>query len=225
MNDYTKMIIKSPLFRGISKKETDFILFYLKPQIKKYKKGVYITLDGEPVRELMLLLEGSVRIVKDDISGARSFMAQYRPGDYFLEAFACIDAKSPVSSQTAADSLVMAIPYKNIIDMPPSVIETQCKILKNLLVVVGNKALAAHRQIEHVSKPGIRKKIMSYLSAQKSRAGKKEFIIPLSKTDLADFLFINRSAMTRELAAMRKEKLLNFKGRKFTLPPDIKYNR
>ncbi|MCL2800087.1 MAG: Crp/Fnr family transcriptional regulator [Endomicrobia bacterium] len=191
---------------------------YLKPDIRKYKKGEFIHMEGNPVKNILILLEGGVQIIREDFSGTRSLMMQFLPGDTFYEAFAFIKLqKSPLSSYAVVDSLVMIVPYEHFITAMESAAQIRLKMGRNLLSIVAHKYINVIAHLEHISKPDIRKKIISYLAEQRNITGKNEFVIPISKTDLADFLFINRSAMTRELALMKKDKLINFKGRKFKI--------
>ncbi|MCL2484666.1 MAG: Crp/Fnr family transcriptional regulator [Endomicrobia bacterium] len=212
------MITKCRIFEGMSKEEIESLIPYLKPDFREYKKGEYIYMAGDYIKDIFFLLEGCIQLIREDSSGARSLIAQYTmPGTSFCETFASVKAQSSINYYVKTNSRIMTLPYKNIMSLPLSAIQLHLKLSKNLISILANKANNTFTQLEHVSKNNIRKKIFSYLSTQRIKSGKNEFVIPINKTELADFLFINRSAMTRELAAMKKDKLINFKGKKFKI--------
>ncbi|MCL2485479.1 MAG: Crp/Fnr family transcriptional regulator [Endomicrobia bacterium] len=208
--EYIKKLTECPLFEGISEAKVESVLRRLNPKIRKYKKGEYIVVAGNPVTDIFILLQGSVQLIIEDISGSYSLIAQPLPGESFFEVSATLNLqKTPVSCYAKADSLVMTIPFKNIQSNPV--------ITKNLILTLAHKSYKAFAQLEHVSRRSVRKKILSYLSAKKNQAGKNEFVIPISQTDLADYLFISRTALTRELMSMKKDNLISYNGRKFTI--------
>ncbi|MCL2506778.1 MAG: Crp/Fnr family transcriptional regulator [Endomicrobia bacterium] len=210
MKEYIKILTKCSIFEGISESKIESILHSLKPKIRKYKKGEYIITAGDPVTDIFILLQGSVQIIIEDISGMHSIIVQHQPVDSFGEVYASLNIqKTPISICAKTDSLVMVIPFENIMKNPV--------IVRNLVLTLAHKAYMARAQLKYLSQRNIRKKILSYLSARKKQAGKNEFVIPFSQTDLADYLFINRSAMTKELSAMKKDKLISYTGRKFTV--------
>jgi len=218
MNEYMEAICKNLLFQNMSRSEVESALFHLKPKVKRHEKGSYIVMMGESIKEIHLLLEGCVQIILEDAHGTRSIMSQYLPGDSFMEMLTATNTKTiPASALAVKDSVVASVYYENILKMSVHSEKIWAKILNNLYTLTANKNIILYSHLGHVSRPNIRGKIISYLQEQKDKAGKNEFLIPMSKGDMADYLFINRSAMTRELAAMKKEKLINFEGRKFTL--------
>ncbi|MCL2144614.1 MAG: Crp/Fnr family transcriptional regulator [Endomicrobia bacterium] len=223
MKEYIKVISKCHVFDGMSDADIESVLSHIKPKIYRYKKGSYITIESDPVTDIFIVLHGCVQLIREDTSGTRSLIAQYTSGDSFFEACASVNMQSPVSSYASADSVIMIIEFENIINLPRALTKFSSKIIKNLLSITVCKLYNTYIHLIHVSKHEIRRKIFAYLISQKNKAGANEFVIPVSKTDLADYLFINRSAMTRELAAMKKDKLISFKGRKFAIITEKRY--
>jgi len=217
MKRYIKILKNSNIFEGMSEADIVFVLAYLKPKVRQYKKRECLAAAGSIVSDIFILLQGKVEIVKESISGARTLIRHRLPVEAFGEAFSSIGAKCPVSAYAAEDSLVMLIPFENIMNMPPSSARLNLKMVKNMTRILARKCNESLEHLEHLSRGSLRTKLVSYLNLQKNNAGKNEFVIPISKTDLADFLLINRTSMYRELAAMKKENLISFKGRKFTL--------
>ncbi len=214
MQKYIEILKQSPLFEGMKGEETEGLLFSLNPKIKKYKKGVFIIMAGAPVREFGIVLSGSVLVIKEDMRGLRSIIAQCGPSEMFAEALACAQVeRSPVSVVVDENAEIMFINFESVMRAG----QRAARLIKNMLMLLARKNIFLNSKLEHVSKRNIREKLLSYLMEQRRRAGRAEFEIPLTQTDLADFLFIDRSAMARELAKMRSERLVTFTGRKFAI--------
>ena len=72
-------------------------------------------------------------------------------------------------------------------------------------------------KMRHMARPTTREKLLSYLSAQAARAGGPEFDIPLDRQQLADYLAVDRSAMSAVLGKLRDEGVLEFRKNHFRL--------
>lgn len=217
MADYTQTLLQTQLFEGIGKGEIEGLLFFLNPVLRKYKKGNFIIPAGGPVRDLGIVLEGRVQIIREDIGGLRSIITEIEEGDMFAEALACARVqRSPVSALSVTDSKVLFISFEKIMSSRSSLAHGD-RLIKNLMLLIARKNIFLNSKLEHIGKRSIREKLLSYFSDLAIKAGGPQFEIPFSKTALADYLFIDRSAMSRELALMKKEKLLAFNGLKFKL--------
>ena len=91
------------------------------------------------------------------------------------------------------------------------------KLVYNLLSFSANKNLVLTDRIFCISSKGIRTKVMTYLSAEAVRAGSKQFTIPFDRQQMADYLNVERSALSKELGRMRKEGLIDSCKNRFTL--------
>ena len=101
---------------------------------------------------------------------------------------------------------------KNVLTAP-----TQIRFLQNLTLAVAKKGQYLTRKLEDSIRRSTRERLQDYLSAQYHKAGSRTFVIPLNRQDLADFLFVDRSAMSNELCKMRDEGLLRFDRNAFEL--------
>ena len=215
---YSHILKKVKLFEGLSEKETETALEYLSEKNIKYKKGDTIINAGEPVKNIGLVLSGSIQILKDDFNGSRSIIAQFYPSEIFAEALVCAQAeKSPVTAAAAADCEIAFIPFHNITDYSPLTKKFQSKIISNMLNILAEKNIFLNNKIEHLSKRSIREKLLSYLKEESRKHNSKEFSIPFNRYELADFLFLDRSAMSRELGKMQNDDLIEFNKNRFKL--------
>ncbi|MCL2144765.1 MAG: Crp/Fnr family transcriptional regulator [Endomicrobia bacterium] len=218
MEKYMEVLKDNILFNGLSFKQIGDMLFQLNPSVKKYIKGEFIINAGDRVRDVSIVLEGNIKIIKEDIRGIRCVIAQCGRGDMFAEALACAHTDfSPVSVTANTACSVMFVNFDKITGFKIKPAEIASKLVRNMLTILAKKNVYLNDKLEHIGKRSIREKLLSYLAQQHLLSGKKIFTLPFTKTDLADFLFIDRSAMSRELTNMRKEKLIDFDGNTFKI--------
>lgn len=222
MENYASVLSHSPLFNGIKAEEIEQILFYLNPVVRVYKKGLLIISSGTAVTDLCIVLEGCVQIIKEDIHGNKSIIDELGAGDMFAEALACAKVKhSPVSVSSVMQSKILFINFEKIFTVKAGAGSGQ--IIKNLTLLISRKNVFLNNKLEHVSKRSIREKLLSYFNELVIKSGKTEIKLPFSKTALADYLFIDRSAMSRELANMKAERIINYNGNVFKILESKKY--
>ncbi|MDR1195109.1 MAG: Crp/Fnr family transcriptional regulator [Endomicrobium sp.] len=209
---------KVELFEGLSDDETGKALEYLGKNNMKFRKGAIIINAGEAVYNIGIVLNGSVQIMKEDFDGARSIIAQLYPSAIFGEALAAAGVKkSPVAVFASSNCEILFIPFSKIINMRGKSGKIHSKIISNMLKILAGKNIFLNNKIEHLSKRSIREKLLSYLKEESRRYNLKEFTIPFNRNELADYLFLDRSAMSRELGKMRDDGLIEFDKSRFKL--------
>ena len=225
MPKYTKMIAKNFLFQNMSAREISYAMSFCLIKKHIYKKGSFIDCDNEKLshssffpKKLYILQEGCVQLIVDDDSGNRLLGQSHRAGDIFVGTFFDVNAeKTLVGYLAIKKTIAVSVSFENINKLKRLSNKIYVKMLHNLCLFFADSRINLYKRLECIGKTCVREKIKSYLLDQKYNAGKNKFMLPISKNDMASYLFINRSAMTRELAAMKKEKLIDFKGREFTL--------
>ena len=206
-----------PLFKGIEDKNIKDVLKCLSSYTKTYKKDEYIFNSGDYIAHMGLVLYGSVYIIKEDFWGNRSIISNFSAGDIFAETYACLNTEPLGVSVVSAEKVeVMFLDIKEIMSL-----SSHCKfhpiIMGNLLNIVSAKNLILSKKIDHITKHSTRGKILSYLSSQSILNSKDDFEIPFNRQQLADYLSVDRSAMSKELSLLQKEGILKFKKNKFHL--------
>jgi len=86
-----------------------------------------------------------------------------------------------------------------------------------MMKVIAKKNMLLNQRIELLGKRSIREKLLSYLWARQKEMNKSRISLPFNRNELADYLCVDRSAMSRVLGQMKKEGLLNFKKNVFEL--------
>ena len=208
------------MFSGITETEIEAMLSCLSATKHSYQKGEYIFRKGELVSHVALLLEGCVHIQKEDYWGNSSILNEITEGETFGEVYACLGNDELLNNAVAVrPSVVLFLDINRVLTMCPSACRFHGRLIRNLLssLAARNKVLA--QKLEHMSQRTTRVKLLSYLSEQSLKAGCPAFDIPFNRQQLADFLSVDRSAMSNELCKMRvrDEGILQFDRNHFTL--------
>ncbi len=218
MKKYIPVLKKTKLFAGIANDEIASMLLCLDAQVHHYKKGEYVLREGEHLSNIMILVGGRLHIQKDDYWGNRSILEQISMGEIFGEAYIAPESEPLLNDVVAAeDSVVMFFNAKQIITTCSSACRFHTMVVQNLFFSISEKNRKVVRKLSHMSKRSIREKLISYLSEEATRQNSSSFAIPFNRQQLADFLFVDRSAMSNELSKMRKEGLLEFERNCFKL--------
>lgn len=218
MEQYFSLLQKIPLFQGILPEELPQMLGCLGARTAPYAKRQVILLEGQPVSSVGIVLTGRVQIVREDFTGNRNILAEAGPGSLFAEAFCFAKTENlPVTVISVADSEILWIDSRRMASPCSSACGFHAKLLENMLAVLARKNLLLNQKIEHLSKRTTREKLLSYLSDQAAWPGGREFDIPFNRQELADYLCVDRSAMSAELSRLQREGVLTFHLRHFKL--------
>ena len=141
----------------------------------------------------------------------------FGPGELFAEAFACAHAVSPVSVQCTTDGSVLYLNVRAVFSPCEKACAQHKTLSQNLIRVLAEKNMQLNEKAGFLSQRTTREKLLAYLSAQARRAGSASFRIPFDRQQLADYLSVNRSAMSAELSNMQRDGLLRTDRSCFTL--------
>lgn len=207
-----------PLFSGISAQDLSALLSCLSVSTKYYQKDEIIFLAGQPAQNVGILCSGGAHVVKEDFLGNRTIISALSGGDLFGEAFVCAGVSHiPVSVVATAYSEIMLINYRKIITTCPTTCVFHARLIENMLGIVAQKNVALNQKVDVISKRTTREKLIAFLSEQARKAARRSFVIPFNRQELADYLCVERSAMSAELSKMQKEGLLKTQKNHFEL--------
>ena len=218
MNDYTNVLNRSMLFKDISDDEKADILGCLTYQIKEFRQGHVIALEGNEIRYFGLILEGSIDMIKEDVWGNRTLITRMSEGELFGETFACgIEQQSVVTFTAVGNVTVMMLPFMQVIHTCSNSCSFHEKLIRNLVHTIAMKNRSLMQKVEIITKKNLREKILAYLSIQAQMQNTRYFQIPLKRGELAQYLCADRSALTRELTQMREEGIIDFDRNTFRI--------
>lgn len=215
--NYSYILKKTALFAGIGDAETGGMLECLSARVTRINKGGYILAAGEETHSIGVILSGQATVYKDDILGNRSVLTLLSPADMFAESFLCAGITvSPVTVEAEDDSDVLLIPFEKILRTCTSCCVYHNALIENMLGIIARKNLALSEKIDHIAKRTTRQKLASYLLAQAAENG-KEFSLALDRQGLADYLCVNRSALSRELSKIASDGIISFSRDRFAI--------
>lgn len=211
------VLSESVLFRGIQPNETTEMLHCLGAERRKFEKNARIFHIGDTVTELGLVLTGSILIQNDDFWGNTTVLDHVMPSQIFAETYACTGEPLMVDAVAAEPSEVLFLGVGRILQTCPQTCTHHSRLIRNLLFLSARKNLNLSRKIFHTSSKSIRGRLLSYLSFQSARCGSRSFTIPFNRQQLADYLNVDRSALSNELSKMQKDGLLRVERNRFEL--------
>ncbi len=218
MKKYIPVLKRTRLFAGVGDDEITSMLSCLGARLKTYKKGEYVFRQGEHISDITVLVEGDLHIQRDDYWGDRSILGQVTVGEMFGEAYAAQDSGALLNDVVAIeDSAVILFDVKRILTTCSSTCRFHAIVVQNLFFAISEKNRKLVQKLGILSKRTTREKLISYLSEQARKQNSGSFTIPFNRQQLADFLSVDRSAMSNELCKMRDEGLLEFDKNRFKL--------
>ena len=218
MEKYLALLKNSKLFQGITETEITAMLDCLSASKRSYRKGEYIFRRGEHIVSVAMVLEGCIHIQKEDYWGNLSILSEIPEGEIFGEVYACLGSSETLNNAVAVrQSTVLFLDISRVLTVCSSACCFHGRLIQNLLSVLALKNKILTQKLEHMSQRTTREKLLSYLSEQSLREGCPSFDIPFNRQQLADFLSVDRSAMSNELCKMRDEGILLFNKNHFVL--------
>lgn len=217
MNDI-QVLQSSQLFEGIEPGQIQILLGCLHAAVNTYQKGEFILHRGEPTRRMGIVLEGTAHIIKEDFWGNRVILGPSGPGQLFAESYACLGSENlAVSVVAATTARVMFLDVVSLFQSCTTACDFHTRMIRNLTRVLAGRNLMLTQKVEHMAQKTTREKLLSYLSAESIRQSSLSFDIPFDRQQLADFLCVERAAMSVELSKLQREGLLVTKRNHFEL--------
>lgn len=218
MKKYLKILKKSQLFSGVAEDEIETMLDCLSAELRTYQKGSYVLHQGEYLHHITVLVAGSLLIQKDDFWGNRSIVNKINVGEMFGEAYVAPGSEALLNDVIATeDSAIIFFDVHKILTTCSSACRFHAMVIQNLFYAISVKNRSLVQKLGHMSRRTTREKLLSYLSEQAKKQGTSSFEVPFNRQQLADFLSVDRSAMSNELCKLRDEGLLSFERNRFQL--------
>lgn len=218
MKKFLPVLLESELFSGMESNSISSFLECMGAIIRKYSKDEIIFHMGDYTKQIAIILTGSVLTVKEDIWGRRHILAMIKSGETLAESFAA--AKESILTVNAIANSDCELLFLNI-DKMLSVCSLACdahnRVIRNLISVLAEKNLMFNEKITHMSRRTTREKLLSYLSSEARIQKSLSFDIPFDRQQLADYLSVERAAMSVELFKLQRDGLLKTKNKHFEL--------
>ena len=217
MKEFLEIFKTTPIFSGLEDDDILNTLEYLNAGPAAFNKGEAILRRGDVSGSMGLILSGQALVSQSDYWGNQNLIAKIDAGHIFAESFACLPNSILTVDVTAGtDCRIIFMELGRLMSASP---DTPClyTVVKNLLALMAGKNLYLNAKLTHMGQRSTREKLLSYLSAQALNHGSGEFDIGFNRQQLADYLSVDRSAMSNELCRLRDEGFLSFHKNHFTL--------
>lgn len=228
MENILKMLPETALFKGFTRDETISALLCLDGKVERYARKQLVYGGDKPLSSIGLVLSGVVYVSKEDEAGGQAIFSSASQGELFGEtslqdAAALHEVEGggahAFSVTAAEDCEILFVRTGKITqaDRQGGICALRGRIIENLLalIVANNKGL--YRKLDLISHRSLRSRIMHYLELQARRQRALSFAIPFSRADFADYLMVDRSALSRELCRMAADGLIAFSRNRFEL--------
>ena len=203
----------SEIFAGFSTDEYGAAMSHISAGTRSYRRGQVIFTAGDITDRLGVVIAGSVSIEASDMAGNVTLLGIVDTGGNFAGTYALLGEPMMVDVRANTDCSVHFLCVRGV-DCPGT---WGVKLIRNLLTMTARKNLhLSERSFINAAKT-IRRRVMSYLNAVSLRESSRDFTIPMSRQQLADYLSTDRSALSKELCLMRDEGLITFRKNHFTL--------
>ncbi|MBE6924548.1 MAG: Crp/Fnr family transcriptional regulator [Ruminococcaceae bacterium] len=201
--------IHSTLFDGIEPENYLAVLGCTGYHLGKYRKGDIVAFEAENIRHIGIILSGTVDMIKEDFQGDKYMLLRLGRDEVFGETFACgSDSASIVTFMVSEDSEILFMPFSRMMHSCSKACAFHHRLIENMLRIIADKNRELLQKVEVVSKRTIRERLLVYLSMQPC---KSEYIeIPFGRTELAEYLCVDRSALSRELVKLKAEGIIDY---------------
>lgn len=216
--DSIEILRASPLCDGLSDTQISGMLACLGAKEAKYAKYQTVLHAGDSAKALGLVLSGSVSVVRDDFWGNRNILTKVSSGQLFAETFSLLESEKLTVSVIADEATeIMWLNANRMLTPCANACVMHARMTRNLSLILAKKNLMLNEKLGHITRRSTRDKLLSYLAAQADKCGLPSFTIPYNRQQLADYLSVDRSALSSELGRMQKDGLIEFEKNRFTL--------
>ncbi len=218
MEKYLSKIKKSPLFYGITEEELSKMLTCFGANIKKYSSGDMIIRQGDIVSKIYIILDGMVNIEKDSYWGARIIVQKLSElNNIALCLVASKNIESTISAVCSKNATILALNFNNCSTMCTNACSHHIALIQNMFKILSKENIELLEKIENISQKSIRDKLLTYFSNESIKHKSSTFEINFNRQELADYLNIDRSAMSFEMSKLKNEGIIEFEKNKFVL--------
>lgn len=211
MQTYLPILKKCALFKNMSDSDILSITHCMDITPRSFQTDSYLFLLNDTVNAVGIILEGEVEIVKETIAGGRHIIAILQSSGIFGEGIVCTSTrKAPVSVKTRTPTTICFIAYEKILTTCSHSCSFHTRLIHNMMLLLGEKNLFLNHKIDLLTLKGMREKLATYLLTFSSQVGSHQFNLPFNRNELAEFLNVSRTSMSRELSRMKEEGMIDY---------------
>ncbi len=216
MKQFFPILQKCTLFTRLSDAEIEEAADLMSAALRHYEKGEFLHTADEPLTQFALVAKGLVGVFIDDLDGERTLMAQVHQGNTFGESICFLGAENPNIYAIAEENcIIIWLSPKNLFSAQQTPLSL--RLAHNFTAMMAQRTLSMNDRIQILSKRNLRDKITTYFTFLAKQTGKQQFTLPFDREDMAAYLGVNRSALSRELSKMKRDNILDYHKNTFRL--------
>lgn len=217
MNELVTLLKNSALFCDLSPQEIETLLLPL-GKVQQFAKGSFLMMPQERLDSFGFIVSGLIHTIHISVDGEARIMEAHEAGDLYGADLMCTRSRiSPYHVIAVQPSQLLLFPVSVVLEATMLPDAHRQKILMRLLTIIAHENMRKDYRLAILSQKGLRERIMTYLTMQANKRGTATFTIPFSREELASFLCVNRSALSHELALMKREGIIQCRKSTFTL--------
>ena len=206
------------LFQGIREHEIEAMLTYFSAEERTYGKDAYIYRAGDVTGRLGVVMEGAVNIIKDDVWGNRKIIENIGGGQIFGGTYACLKGEPlMVDVQASERSRILFMDVNRILTTCSSSCDFHNRLIRSLMYVLAGKNLMLTKKMDIITPKSLRERVMVYLSQESVKQGCRTVTVPFNRQQMADYLSVDRSALSAELSRMQRDGVISYEKNRFTI--------
>lgn len=206
------------LFQGIREHEIEAMLTCLSAEERTYRKDAYIYRAGDVTGRLGVVMEGAVNIIKDDVWVNRKIIENIGGGQIFGETYACLKGEPlMVDVQASERSRILFMDVNRILTTCSSSCDFHNRLIRSLMYVLAGKNLMLTKKMDIITPKSLRERVMVYLSQESVKQGCRTVTVPFNRQQMADYLSVDRSALSAELSRMQRDGVISYEKNRFTI--------
>ena len=218
-NTYLMMLAKqSAIFDGIGTDNLSALLSCLGAKRRRLARGEALMLTGDKADRIGILLSGALSVSTYDLEGRRTIIKRIGPTEIVAAAQSLSGAEAmSVDVEADEDSDVLLVKTERILSPCENACAFHVRLVRNIMRTLAVKTLELNRKIEILSHRSTQDRLMAYLRSVAQQKGSAEFDIPFDRQQLADYLCVERSALSAEISRLSKLGLITSRKNHFAI--------
>ena len=213
-----KFLKTTMIFREMDEDEVADSLKFLRANEQNFKKGATILHAGDVTDKMGLVMEGSATIESDDVWGNRTILSSVETGQFFAETYSLLPGEPMLVNVVAnEDCRILFLRIGSLKRLQNNMDRWMLRFVSNLLIISTHKNLMLSSRSFHTAPKTIRGRVMAYLNSVSMQKHAREFNIPFDRQQLADYLNLERTALSKELGKMKRDGLIDYYKNSFKI--------
>ena len=204
-------------FTGLKQLDVEKLKQCLNIKTEAFEKGYEILEHIQSNQYVFIIQSGEVNLIRIDFNGNRTILEKLKSGNIFSDIFISDNIADSIFMRCASNCEIMFIDYKKLISPCNNMCSCHLTFLSNLMDMLLKSSAFYNERIDILSRRSIREKLIAYFNLLSNNYQRMSFNIPMTLSELADYLSVDRSAMMREISKMNIEGIIKSERRKITL--------